>query len=208
MYSDVYFAVKADTLKHTITTKRETHPLQPVYQDLDSGAPLAPIVAPLLPASIITRPSVRFPATTATAGGTQQRPQSGSILGQSASYSQGLLFGGGGPTSARERPRSGNDLLGKGSYNNNSNNSHNSSSYVGANNANVFSNQMPLFSAPVNLVQAPALNFDMFQQAPSQRPQPYPNLNLDMFQLPGESKSFASKFEDFDTSGTVDSMLP
>lgn len=51
---------QADTLKHTIVTKRRINPLYPVYQSLDDGEPLEPLVKPLLPPAIIKKPTLGF----------------------------------------------------------------------------------------------------------------------------------------------------
>lgn len=49
----------ADTVKHSIVTNRESNPLMPVYQALDPGEKLDPIVKPLLPANLISTPTIR-----------------------------------------------------------------------------------------------------------------------------------------------------
>lgn len=50
---------QADSIKHSIITKRETHPLVPVYQALDGyGELLQPLIPPLLPPSMIKVPTV------------------------------------------------------------------------------------------------------------------------------------------------------
>ena len=50
---------QADSIKHSIITKRETHPLVPVYQALDGyGELLEPLIPPLLPPSMIKVPTV------------------------------------------------------------------------------------------------------------------------------------------------------
>jgi hypothetical protein len=60
----------ADSIKHSITTKRTTHPLQPVYQSLDPGELLLPLIPPLIPAEMIKVPTLpqinREPAKSAT----------------------------------------------------------------------------------------------------------------------------------------------
>jgi hypothetical protein len=53
---------QADTFKHTIQTNRCVNPLLPVYSDLDEGAPLRPIVEPLMNAKLISRPNIKFPS--------------------------------------------------------------------------------------------------------------------------------------------------
>ena len=50
---------QADTVIHSIVTKRETNPLQPTYQGLDKRTLLEPPVLPLMPPSIITRPTIK-----------------------------------------------------------------------------------------------------------------------------------------------------
>ena len=50
---------QADTVIHSIVTKRATNPLQPTYQGLDRDLMLEPPVMPLMPPSIITRPTMR-----------------------------------------------------------------------------------------------------------------------------------------------------
>lgn len=49
---------QADTIKHSIVTKRETNPLNPQYRSLDDGAPLAPPVTCLVPPDIVKVPTV------------------------------------------------------------------------------------------------------------------------------------------------------
>jgi len=44
---------KADTIKHSIQTKRVTNPLQPMYQGLDDGVPLNGPQDPLIPAHMV-----------------------------------------------------------------------------------------------------------------------------------------------------------
>ena len=48
----------ADSIKHSITTKRESNPLNPVYQSLDPGEILEPLIPPLIPADLIKVPTV------------------------------------------------------------------------------------------------------------------------------------------------------
>lgn len=50
---------QADTLKHSMQTKRVTNPLNPVYQSLDKGAPLFNVIEPLLPAEIVKKPMIK-----------------------------------------------------------------------------------------------------------------------------------------------------
>eukprot|EP01038_Epipyxis_sp_PR26KG_P014376 gene14376-19281_t len=50
---------KADTIKKGITTNRTTNPLQPVYQALDPGEVLKPVIYPLIPPELIKVPKVR-----------------------------------------------------------------------------------------------------------------------------------------------------
>lgn len=48
----------ADSIKHSITTNRITHPLQPIYQSLDQGELLLPLIPPLVPAEMIKVPTL------------------------------------------------------------------------------------------------------------------------------------------------------
>ena len=48
-----------DSIKHSITTKRITNPLMPVYQSLDDGEVFPPVIKPLMPFSMITTPTLR-----------------------------------------------------------------------------------------------------------------------------------------------------
>ena len=48
-----------DTIRHAIVTNRRTNPLVPVYQGLDYGDPLPPLLVPLLPSSMVTSPTLR-----------------------------------------------------------------------------------------------------------------------------------------------------
>jgi hypothetical protein len=50
---------QADTVVHSIQTKRETNPLAPTYQALDQNELLEPPILPLMPSNIITRPTIR-----------------------------------------------------------------------------------------------------------------------------------------------------
>ncbi len=53
-----------DTIKHSIISTRNTHPLQPVYQSLDGGGEvLEPCVQPLIPANIVASPTLRSTKT-------------------------------------------------------------------------------------------------------------------------------------------------
>jgi hypothetical protein len=47
---------QADTIVHSMKSDRVTNPLTPVYASLD-GAPLPPLVVPLMPASFVDRPT-------------------------------------------------------------------------------------------------------------------------------------------------------
>lgn len=49
---------QADTLKRTLHTNRQTNPLQPIYQSLDDGDPIEPLVKPLIPSYIINKPTL------------------------------------------------------------------------------------------------------------------------------------------------------
>ena len=51
---------QADTVKHSIASERVTCPLFPVYKSLDNGAPLAPLIKPLMPSESIEFPSTRI----------------------------------------------------------------------------------------------------------------------------------------------------
>ena len=51
---------QADTVVHSIVSDRDTCPLFPVYQSLDSGEPLHPVVKPLLDKSQMNHPSLRL----------------------------------------------------------------------------------------------------------------------------------------------------
>ena len=49
-----------DTIKHSITSTRNTHPLQPVYQSLDgSGEVLEPCIQPLIPMTMVQSTTIR-----------------------------------------------------------------------------------------------------------------------------------------------------
>lgn len=48
-----------DSIKHSITTKRITNPLMPVYQSLDDGEVFPPVTQPLTPFNMITTPTLR-----------------------------------------------------------------------------------------------------------------------------------------------------
>ncbi len=57
----------ADSFKHSIVTKRQTHPLQPVYQALDPGELLLPLIPPVIPPDMVKVPTLPQlpPASTA-----------------------------------------------------------------------------------------------------------------------------------------------
>lgn len=49
---------QADSIKHGITTKRQSNPLTPVYQSLDPGEVLQPLIPPLIPPDMVKVPTV------------------------------------------------------------------------------------------------------------------------------------------------------
>jgi hypothetical protein len=49
---------KADTIMHSIHSNRMSNPLQPVYQSLDPGELLLPVIPPLVPADLIKIPTL------------------------------------------------------------------------------------------------------------------------------------------------------
>jgi hypothetical protein len=51
---------QSDTIKHSITTNRNTNPLVPVYESLDYGEPLRPVLTPLMPSTFIESPTLRY----------------------------------------------------------------------------------------------------------------------------------------------------
>ena len=51
---------QADTLKHSMVTKRETNPLNPIYPSLDGGRPIYNVIEPLLPAEVVKKPLIRI----------------------------------------------------------------------------------------------------------------------------------------------------
>lgn len=48
----------ADSIKHSITTNRQSNPLAPVYQSLDPGELLQPVVPPLIPPAMVKVPTI------------------------------------------------------------------------------------------------------------------------------------------------------
>lgn len=48
----------ADSVKHSIVGSRRTNPLQPVYQSLDQGELLLPLIPPLVPPEVIKVPTM------------------------------------------------------------------------------------------------------------------------------------------------------
>lgn len=72
----------ADTIKHSIVSNRRTNPLQPVYQSLDPGELLLPVIDPIIPPDIIKVPTM--PARV------RAKPQSGH--GAKADDSGGTSF--------------------------------------------------------------------------------------------------------------------
>jgi hypothetical protein len=57
-YIDDIEGARADSIKHSITTNRQSNPLAPVYQSLDPGELLQPVVPPLIPASMVKVPTI------------------------------------------------------------------------------------------------------------------------------------------------------
>ncbi len=49
---------QADSTKHSIVTNRKTNPLTPVYQSLDGGSYLQPLIPPLLPPEVVKLPTI------------------------------------------------------------------------------------------------------------------------------------------------------
>lgn len=47
-----------DSVKHAIRTTRNVNPLQPIYQSLDSNELLLPVIQPLIPAELVTVPTL------------------------------------------------------------------------------------------------------------------------------------------------------
>ena len=73
---------QADTIKHSITTRRVTHPLDKVYQSLDGDLLVAPVMS-LLPPSLVTKPTLRSVGSensAGAAGGHTQAVSSGDTL--------------------------------------------------------------------------------------------------------------------------------
>lgn len=70
---------KADTIRPGITTNRQTHPLQPVYQSLDPGELLLPVIAPLIPAEMVKVPTLPSTNSTCRLVGSSSRPKSESF---------------------------------------------------------------------------------------------------------------------------------
>lgn len=58
----------ADSIKHSIVTKRQSNPLVPVYQSLDPGELLAPLIPPLIPPDLIKVPTVPIRKSNETRG--------------------------------------------------------------------------------------------------------------------------------------------
>jgi hypothetical protein len=67
---------KADTIRPGITTNRQTHPLQPVYQSLDPGELLLPVIAPLIPAEMVKVPTLPTVHGSSSFHGASSRPKS------------------------------------------------------------------------------------------------------------------------------------
>jgi len=57
-YLEDITGAKADTIKHSIVTTRQTHPLQPIYQALDQDEMLLPIIPPVIPAEMVKIPTL------------------------------------------------------------------------------------------------------------------------------------------------------
>lgn len=50
---------QVDSVKHSIVTNRITNPLQPIYQCLDDGKDLLPLIPPLIPEQLIKFPQLK-----------------------------------------------------------------------------------------------------------------------------------------------------
>lgn len=64
----------ADSIKHSITTKRQVHPLNPVYQSLD-GDSLQPLITPLIPPSMVKVPTISVPKSSLPISKTNEKTE-------------------------------------------------------------------------------------------------------------------------------------
>lgn len=100
---------QADTIKHSITTNRETHPLNPVYQSLDGyGQQLPNPVQPLVPVPLVKNATIRrgdatIAATVAASPKSVPTPRTGRLSNPPTSRSNEGIFGAKSMTAATPR---------------------------------------------------------------------------------------------------------
>lgn len=85
----------ADSIKHSIRTNRTTHPLQPVYQSLDTGEILLPLIPHLIPPQIVKIPTLLALNREKSAQVSLSKSQSSShqVCGNSDGYHETGNFG-------------------------------------------------------------------------------------------------------------------
>ena len=66
---------QADSIKHSIVTNRQSNPLEPVYQSLDPGELLQPLIPPLIPPSMVKVPTVPIQRGNKAAAATPAHPE-------------------------------------------------------------------------------------------------------------------------------------
>jgi hypothetical protein len=84
----------ADTIKHSIQSKRMSNPLQPVYQALDPGEMLLPLIQPLIPAEMVKIPTLPSLNREAAASSSQLKVVSKSAGGAGSAGGLGNTFDG------------------------------------------------------------------------------------------------------------------
>jgi hypothetical protein len=84
---------QADSIKHSIVTRRSTNPLQPIYEGLDYGEPLRPSIEPLLPSNAVSIPTMRRKQSdlsyTQAGGGSALQSAGSLVMTKSANNSDG-----------------------------------------------------------------------------------------------------------------------
>lgn len=106
---------KADTIMHSIHSNRMSNPLQPVYQSLDPGELLLPMIPPLVPADLIKIPTLpplnREKALAASlAAATASKSQAHGEMADTGGFAPESTWGGGGATTGNFQQQDAEDL--------------------------------------------------------------------------------------------------
>jgi hypothetical protein len=74
---------EADSIKHSMVTNRKTNPLVPIYQGLDYGDLLPPLLSSLLPPAMVYAPTLRAKLSSSASAPSMTKP---SIFNESQGY--------------------------------------------------------------------------------------------------------------------------